>query len=79
MSILFLVILGAAAGFIATRVMGLETNIIITVAIGIVGVVIGGFALRLIVSMLGITAGFVGGVVGAIVLIWLYQKYKQQP
>lgn len=79
MSVLLLVILGAAVGFIATRVMGLETNIVITVAVGIAGVLIGSFGLRFIVSMLGVTAGFVSGILAAILLIWLYQKYKKQP
>lgn len=79
MSVLFLIIAGAAAGFIATRLMGLETNIVITIAIGIAGVVIGSFLLRMIVTMLGATAGFVGGIFGAVVLIWLYQKYRKQP
>lgn len=79
MSILFLIIAGAAAGFIATRLMGLETNIVITIAIGIAGVFVGGFLLRFITSILGATAGFVGGVVGALILIWLFQKYRKQP
>ena len=79
MSIIFLIIIGAAAGFIATRVMGLETDIIVTIAIGVAGVVVGTFALRLIVSMLGATAGFVAGVGGAILLVWLFQKYRKQP
>lgn len=79
MSVLLLIIVGAAAGFIATRLMGLETNIIITVAIGIAGVFVGSFALRLIITMLGATAGFVAGIVGAVLLVWLYQKYRKQP
>lgn len=79
MSIPILIIIGAAAGFIATRLMGLETNIVITVAIGIAGVVIGTFVLRFLISILGVAAGFIGGILGALILIWLYQKYRRQP
>jgi uncharacterized membrane protein YeaQ/YmgE (transglycosylase-associated protein family) len=37
MPIVWLIILGAAAGFLATRLMRLETDIVTTVIIGIAG------------------------------------------
>jgi uncharacterized membrane protein YeaQ/YmgE (transglycosylase-associated protein family) len=77
MSILILIILGAAAGFIATRMMGLDTNVVVTIAIGVAGVFVGGFLLRVIFAMLGATAGFVSGIVGTILLIWFYQRYRK--
>ena len=76
MSIVLLIIIGAAAGFLATRLMGLETDIITTVVIGILGALIGGFALQLLVAIAGTLAGFVGAVLGALGLIWLWQTYK---
>ncbi|WP_083095950.1 GlsB/YeaQ/YmgE family stress response membrane protein [Pseudophaeobacter leonis] len=75
MSIIFLVIIGAAAGFLATRLMGIESDIITTVAIGIAGALIGGFLLRALLAVMGMAAGFVGAVLGALVLIWLWQTY----
>src|SRR5690606_21239142 len=41
-----LLIIGAAAGFLATRVMRLNTDVPTTIAIGVFGALIGGLALR---------------------------------
>lgn len=75
MSILALIIVGAAAGFIATRVMDIEMGVPQTIAVGVLGALIGGAILRFLLSMLGITAGFVGAIFGAVLLIWLYKTY----
>ena len=71
MQVIFLLILGAAAGFIATRLMRLDTDIPTTVAIGALGALIGGFVLRFLIMLSGWAAGFVGAVIGAMLLIWL--------
>ena len=73
MSIVLLVIIGAAAGFIATRLMRIEADIITTIAIGIFGALIGGLVLRLLVTVMGAVAGLVGAILGALLLIWLWQ------
>lgn len=73
--IVFLLIIGAAAGFIATRTMKLETDIPTTVVIGMGGALIGGFALRGLIAMTGWLAGLVGAVLGAMALIWLWKTY----
>lgn len=75
MSIVFLIIIGIAAGFVATRIMGIESDIITTMAIGIAGALIGGFVLRALLTVMGMVAGLVGAVLGALVLIWLWQTY----
>ena len=75
MPILFLVIIGAAAGFLATRLMKIEANIVTTVVIGMAGALIGGLILRFLVAVMGMMAGFVGAVLGALLLIWLWQTY----
>lgn len=73
--IVFLLIIGAAAGFIATRTMKLETDIPTTVVIGMAGAIVGGFLLRALIAMTGWLAGLVGAVLGAIALIWLWKTY----
>ncbi len=78
MPILFLIIIGAAAGFIATRMMRMETDVITTVAIGIFGALIGGIALRVLLTLTSIAFGFVGAVLGAVLLIWVYRTYFQK-
>ena len=75
MPIIALIIIGIAAGFIATRVMKLNTDVPTTIAIGVGGALMGGFLLRTLLMMVGWMAGFVGAVLGAIVLIWLYKTY----
>ncbi len=73
--ILALVVIGAAAGFLATRLMGMDLPLINTVAIGIIGALLGGFVLRLGLAVLGAAAGFVGAVIGALVLLWAYKTF----
>lgn len=75
MQFVLLIIIGAAAGFIATRLMKLEADMLTTIAIGILGAIIGGLVLRFLVALTGIAAGFVGAVLGAALLIWLWRTY----
>lgn len=75
MPLIALIIVGAAAGFIATRLMRLETGLVPTVAIGILGALAGGLVLRVLLTVTGWMAGFVGAVLGAMLLIWLWRTY----
>ena len=75
MQIVALIIIGAAAGFLATRLMKIETDILTTIAIGVFGALIGGLVLRLLIAVTGVAAGFVGAVLGAMLLIWLWEAY----
>ena len=72
---LYLIIIGAAAGFLATRMMRLETDIVTTMAIGIAGALIGGFLLRFLLSVMGMLGGLISAVMGAMLVIWVWQKY----
>ena len=78
MSIIALVIIGAAAGFLATRMMKLETDVLTTVVIGMAGALVGGLVLRVLSTMMGWMAGFVGAVLGAMLLIWLWRTYGRK-
>ncbi|WP_439110258.1 GlsB/YeaQ/YmgE family stress response membrane protein [Lentibacter sp.] len=72
---LYLIIIGAAAGFLATRLMRLETDIVTTMAIGIAGALVGGFLLRFLLTVMGLLGGLIGAVMGAMLVIWIWQKY----
>lgn len=72
MSVVFLIIIGAAAGFIATRLMGIEAGLLPTIGIGIGGALIGTLVLRFLLVLTGAAAGLVGAVLGAILLIALW-------
>jgi len=75
MPIVFLIILGAAAGFLATRFMKVQTDVPTTMAIGIGGALIGGLLLRTLLSVMGLLSGLVGAILGAMLLIWLWQTF----
>ncbi len=75
MGILLLIIVGAGAGYIATQVMKVETNLVQTIAIGIAGALIGGLLLRFLLALSGWAFGFLGAILGAMALIWLWQTY----
>ena len=77
MTIVLFLIVGIAAGFLATRIMGLKTDPLTTIAIGVAGALVGGFVLRTLVMVSGWMAGFVGAVLGAILLIWLWKTYRR--
>lgn len=78
MPIIALIIIGAAAGFLATRLMRIDANVVTTVVIGMAGALIGGLLLRFLLTVMGMLAGFVGAVLGALLLIWLWQNYFQK-
>lgn len=77
MSILWLIIVGAIAGYLATRLMRLETDMLTTVLIGIAGALIGGLLLYLVLAVVGLLAGLIGAVLGALLLIWLWQTHVE--
>lgn len=78
LSIVPLIIIGAAAGFLATRLMRVEADIITTVVIGMAGALIGGLILRALMFAGGMIGGLVGAVLGAMALVWLWQKLKSR-
>ncbi len=74
-ALLLIVIIGAAAGFLATRAMRVQTDVTTTIVIGIAGSAVGWFVLRLLVAVTGFVATFVGAVIGAVLLIWVWRAY----
>ena len=75
MAMLALFIVGAAAGLIATRLMRIETDLVSTIAIGVLGALAGSMILRFIVMITSWAAGFLGLVLGAMALIWLWSRF----
>lgn len=67
---IWLLIVGAAAGFLATRVLKVDLDVPTTVALGVFGALIGGLVLRGLVMLTGAGAGFVGAFLGALVWAW---------
>ena len=74
-TLLLILIVGAAAGFLATRMMRVNADVPTTVAIGVGGVLTGWLVLRFLTFITGAVALFVGAVLGAALLIWLWRTY----
>ncbi|WP_170328330.1 GlsB/YeaQ/YmgE family stress response membrane protein [Ruegeria arenilitoris] len=78
MPVIALIVIGAAAGFLATRLMRIEADIPTTMLIGIVGALVGGFLLRALITVAGWLSGFVGALLGALLVIWIWQTYLRR-
>ena len=75
MPLIWLLIVGVAVGFLATRILRVDLDTPSTIALGVLGALIGGLVLRGLVMMAGIGAGFVGALVGAVLLIWAWKSW----
>ena len=75
MGVLGLLVVGIAAGFIASRGLKTDLSLAQTIAIGVIGAIVGGVVLRVLVATMGLAAGFVGAVLGAILVLWLFNRY----
>lgn len=78
MGVVYLIIVGAAAGFLATRLMRVRAGVVETVLLGIAGALIGGVLIRVILTVTGLLGGLIGAVLGAVLLIWLYRMYLEK-
>jgi uncharacterized membrane protein YeaQ/YmgE (transglycosylase-associated protein family) len=72
--LVLLVVIGAAAGFAATRIMGANTDLPTAMGIGVLGALLGGFGLRLLLGSSGWVLTFVLAFAGSIALIWIWQR-----
>ena len=79
MPFLLTMIVGAAAGLLAVRFMNVQASALVAVAIGVLGAVVGGIVLRTLAAMFVGTSSvlsiFIGGLLGAVALIWIYRRY----
>lgn len=77
MNFLLILIVGAAAGFFATRLMRVQLDVITTVLLGVVGAGASWFVLRLVAKVMGSGLMFIGAILGAMALIWAWQKFRK--
>lgn len=73
--LLALVLIGAAAGYVATRLMRVNADLPTAMGIGVLGALLGGLGLRFLLSAGGWFLGFVLALGGSVALIWLWQKF----
>ena len=76
MPIVLLVVVGAAAGYLATRLMRVNTDLPTAMVVGVIGAVVGGMAFRFLAATGGWVLMFVVALLASMALIWLWQKYE---
>lgn len=77
MPLIALLVVGVAVGFLATRILKVNLDTPSTIALGVLGALIGGLALRGLTMLAGIGAGFVGALLGALLLIWAWKSWSR--
>jgi uncharacterized membrane protein YeaQ/YmgE (transglycosylase-associated protein family) len=77
MQLVALLVIGVAVGFLATRILKVNMDTPSTIALGVLGALIGTVVLRGLVMLAGIGAGFVGALLGALVLIWAWKSFAK--
>lgn len=75
MPLVALLIVGVAVGFLASRILKVNMDTPSTIALGVLGALIGTVVLRGLVMLAGIGAGFVGALLGALLLIWAWKSW----
>jgi uncharacterized membrane protein YeaQ/YmgE (transglycosylase-associated protein family) len=78
--IIFIAVIGIAAGLIAVRVMNVKTDFITAAAFGIGGAFLGWFLVRALLGLSGWLVAVAGAtivaVLGAVVLILIWKQFK---
>jgi uncharacterized membrane protein YeaQ/YmgE (transglycosylase-associated protein family) len=77
MPLVALLIVGVAVGFLASRILKVDMDTPSTIALGVLGALIGTVVLRGLVMLAGIGAGFVGALLGALILIWAWKTWAR--
>ena len=79
MDILYFLIIGAVAGWLAGKIMkGSGFGLVGNLVVGIVGAVIGGFVFRFFgIATSSVFGSLVTAVVGAVILLWIVSMVKK--
>ncbi|NBB97284.1 MAG: GlsB/YeaQ/YmgE family stress response membrane protein [Alphaproteobacteria bacterium] len=78
MPVVLLIVVGALAGVIATRLMRMNTDLPTAMVIGVLGAVVGGLGFRFLMASAGWVGGFVLALLGSLALLWLYQLWQNR-
>ena len=77
MPFIWLLVVGAAAGFLATRILKVDLDTPTTIALGVLGALIGGLVLRGLTMLAGAGAGVAGALLGALALVWAWKTWSR--
>ncbi len=76
MPLVVLIIVGALAGVVATRLMRTETDLPTAMIIGVLGAVVGGMGFRFLMTSASWIGAFVIALLGSLLLLWVWQHYQ---
>ena len=76
MPVVLLIIVGALAGVLATRLMRMNTDLPTAMIIGVLGAVVGGMGFRFLMTSASWIGAFVLALLGSLLLLWLWQFYQ---
>jgi uncharacterized membrane protein YeaQ/YmgE (transglycosylase-associated protein family) len=76
--IVLLAVIGAVAGYVATRIMKVDADLPTAMGIGVLGALLGGLGLRLLMTVGGWFVTFVLALAGSMALIWLWQQFTRR-
>ncbi len=76
--VLLLAVIGAAAGYLATRLMRVDADLPTAMIIGVLGALLGGLGLRALLTVGGWAVTFALALGGSMALIWLWQQFQRR-
>ncbi len=77
--LIFWIIIGAVAGFLAEKIMNANMGLLMNIVLGIVGALVGGFLITQILGFgdgEGLIESIVVATLGAILVVWVANKLK---
>ncbi|MBR2769535.1 MAG: GlsB/YeaQ/YmgE family stress response membrane protein [Solobacterium sp.] len=80
MWLIYSLLIGLVAGYLASRLMGVDSsNIIKNIVLGIIGSFVGGLVGSLIsLKATGLIGSIILAVIGSCISIWVYQKFLRK-
>ncbi len=81
LDLIYFLVIGLAAGWLAGKLMkGHDFGILGNLVVGVVGAVLGGFVFRLVgLAATGLLGSLICATAGAILLLFLLQKFGKRP
>ena len=81
MSVIWYIIIGIVAGFLACKIMrGGGFGLLINLIVGIIGGLLGGWVFGLLgIAAGGILGSLITSVVGAVLLLWILSLFRKHP
>ncbi|SDX32398.1 GlsB/YeaQ/YmgE family stress response membrane protein [Roseicitreum antarcticum] len=76
MPLILLAVVGALAGYVATRLMRVQVDLPTAMGIGVIGALVGGVGLRVLMNASGWIVTFVVATLTSMALIWLWKYFR---